>query len=290
MRKEITMPTIRIQSLPRILFAHSFHADTYSNTLTGQAHHMEITCIGTGALHVSRDGQAFTAHSGDIVCNLYDRPMVVHSDGFHEHHTVCFSFDFDMPGESATPDGEPEAFPRLCLPLMTTPNRQTGDRLRDCILEIIRLHTLSPDDPDALLRCTGLFLQLLADISACARTSDRRDAYSHERYTRRAKDYIFGHLDAPIRQQEIAAYLGISSEYLCTVFRHCEGVTVMTYINRVKLERIRTVMLKEHLPLHKAAEMYGFNDPNYVSRLYRKMYGTSLTASLQNQKQLSDLS
>ena len=34
---------------------------------------------------------------------------------------------------------------------------------------------------------------------------------------------------------------------------------------------------REKLPLYRAAELFGYSDPNYVSRLYRKLFGTSIT-------------
>ena len=52
---------------------------------------------------------------------------------------------------------------------------------------------------------------------------------------------------------------------------------MMAFINRVKLEQIRTLMENNHLTLARAAEQYGYSDPNYVSRLYSKYFGTPIT-------------
>ena len=69
----------------------------------------------------------------------------------------------------------------------------------------------------------------------------------------------------------------ITPEYLCSIFKRCESVTLISFINKIKLDRIRTLMEKEGLTLAAAAPMYGYNDPNYVSRLCKKYYGMSLT-------------
>ena len=51
----------------------------------------------------------------------------------------------------------------------------------------------------------------------------------------------------------------------------------MSYINHIKLEGVRSIMEKEHIPLNQAAEIYGFSDPNYVSRLYKKYFHANIT-------------
>ena len=36
-------------------------------------------------------------------------------------------------------------------------------------------------------------------------------------------------------------------------------------------------MQTKHIPLNRAAAQYGFSDPNYVSKLYKKYYNESIT-------------
>ena len=58
------------------------------------------------------------------------------------------------------------------------------------------------------------------------------------------------------------------------------AMTPMQFVNRVKLSSIRTLMAKEGVKLYEAAEMFGYTDPNYVSKLFKKYYGMNITASL----------
>ena len=51
----------------------------------------------------------------------------------------------------------------------------------------------------------------------------------------------------------------------------------MYYINRMKLDKIRLLMKNEHMNLNRAAALYGYTDPNYVSRIYKKYYGKNIT-------------
>ena len=55
---------------------------------------------------------------------------------------------------------------------------------------------------------------------------------------------------------------------------------LMTYINRMKLDKIRQLMANERMHLKNAAAIYGYGDPNYVSRIYEKYYGKNITDGL----------
>ena len=101
------------------------------------------------------------------------------------------------------------------------------------------------------------------------------------RRVRLAKQYIYEHINQPIHQWEVAAHLGITSEYLCAIFKKNEGCSVMHFVNCEKLERIRILMERERIPLSRAAGLYGYTDPNYVSRLYRSYYGMTLTEAVE---------
>ena len=58
----------------------------------------------------------------------------------------------------------------------------------------------------------------------------------------------------------------------------------MKYVNKIKLENIKSIMDRENIPLYKAAALYGYSDPNYVSRLYAQMFGKSITKKLNSAK------
>jgi len=75
----------------------------------------------------------------------------------------------------------------------------------------------------------------------------------------------------------VAEHLSISPEYLCYVFKKATGISVMKYTNMTKLHAMRNLMEKENLYLYEAASLFGYSDPNYVSRLFRKLFGFNIT-------------
>lgn len=254
------MSCIEIHTLPCPVFAHTFAADNYQNVVSETPNSLEITHLVEGEFLLAQDGQNYRAVAGDYICNKSQSPLTVLSKGTHCHHTVRFSFQYN----------------NLTLPLVIHPST-TGTRCKTLLDEIIRLHTL---DSKQKLSCTGLFLQLLDELERIQNRSIGTVRYSP--YISRAKNYIFEHIHEPIRQIDIAKHLGITPEYLCGVFKQCEGISLIPYINIVKLESMTILMKREGISLRQAASLYGYSDPNYVSRMYKRLFGCNITEHLRH--------
>ena len=250
----MTVPEIK--TIPEIRFAHKYTADSHHLLLPVRENIIEISVVTEGALRVSGNGFTGTALAGDTVVNRYLTPMQIDAEAPHSHRTVCFSID--------------EGFSDAALPVLIRSDR-SGPRTLRLIDEIIRVHTISPDDR---LRTAGLFLQLLGELlSALSQPSGASPGDSL--YVKRAKEYIYEHITEPIVQRDVAVHLGISPEYLCALFKKAEGRSLIRMVNEIKLDNIRDLIRNKGLSLSQAAAQYGFSDPNYVSKLFRKYYDTT---------------
>ena len=249
-------------SVPDVIFAHAFTADSYRQTLASSRDIIEITYITEGSLSLSSGGVTETAFSGDVITNRYEAPLTVDARSRHSHHTVCFTFETKEPFSA--------------IPLVTRSGAGTSQICR-LIDGIIMIHTLYPDER---MRPTGLFIQLVGELCAL---SDRPVSGTPGEilYVKRAKEYIYDHITEPLMQKTVAAYLDISPEYLCLLFRKIDGRSVIRFINEIKLESIKDLMQTRGVSLCRAAEQYGYSDGNYVSRLYKKYYNESITAKKQ---------
>ena len=253
------MQNFTITSLPRLHFAHVFRADSYKSTTPPRTGLLEVTYISKGCLRTQKNGREYCARAGDITCDLFESEQTFLAEAPHEHHTVGFFVDI-------SPDENGLAIPYL------TEDFGALSGVRERIDEIIRT---APEDG---MRCAGLFLLLLAELDDYHKK--QRAGAAASPHAMRAKQYVAAHLHEPISEADAAAELGISPEYLCAVFKKSEGETFIRYANRRKLATIAAIMQNENIPLSQAAAMYGFSDPNYVSRLYRRYFGRTLTESL----------
>ena len=257
------MSVLTLSSLPQIHFAHSYSADSYHGFIPARPNRIEISVIVSGGFCVTQDQKSYLAGEGDIIFNLYGSDMTVVADEPHCHHTVCFTVEHTL-REGAE------------LPLVLRGAARDG-RCRALIDEIVRCFALRSSDG---WREAGLFLQLMEEVVACVGREAYRGTHGENRYVAQAKRYVLEHISQPVTQGEIAAHLGITPEYLCNVFKKSEGRTLMRFVNETKLTLIRNMMESKGLPLYQAALQYGYADPNYVSRLYKKYYHRPITAAV----------
>ena len=258
------MPFLTLHSLPEIRFAHRFCDELYHGHIPQRESRIEISVITEGGFRVTQGQSTYTAVAGDIICNFYGSPMTVDTDAYHAHHTVGFSVKYDV-------------VPGRALPPLVLHGAERCETCRRLIDEIIRSFALQPTHT---WKTAGLFLQLLDELDRCCDAQGDKGTPGEYRYVVQAKRYALEHISQPIRQSEIAAHLGITSEYLCNVFKKSEHISIMRFINETKLTGIRLMMESKGIPLHQAAAQYGFSDANYVSRLYKKYYGRPITEAV----------
>lgn len=251
------MKTIELTKLPEIVFAHEYGGEKYSNKFYPHPSRLEIAYIVDGELTFFANGVETTVKKGDITCMTYDSVTEVKCPAYHTHRTVCFSFEHT------------DSVGGIIIPHVI--KATDGEGVRRVIDKILSLQNSYKGSPT---REATLVLELLGEVDRAAKRGEHSGEYT---YVRRAKKYIANNIHMPITQTEVARELGITRGYLCAVFKKAQGETLMQYINRTKLIAVRGIMQKEGIPLYRAAAMYGYSDPNYVSRLYKKLFSQNIT-------------
>lgn len=92
---------------------------------------------------------------------------------------------------------------------------------------------------------------------------------------KRVKTIISSHMNENLSVGEIASQLGLSKNYLTTVFSKTEGLPLTEYMNRLRVSQIEDLVRKYNLTLSEVAPQVGLSDLNYVSRLFKKYVGVS---------------
>lgn len=258
------MQCIELLNLPRLSFSHRFEWENYENRFAAQSRFAEITYIAEGTLSITMDGRTLLLEKGDVLCNFFRCPTAVSAPCFHRHHTVGFEVEW-RPAAAET-EG-------LLLPTVLRKKNNTAEICR-IIDEIVanRSRLKSYRQQGA-----AKIMELLYALDEQGRRLQSLNLPGEQRYADRAKEFIRQNLTSPLTQTAVARELGISPEYLCAVFKKAEGTTVMQYVNRTKLEQMRDLMQHTNLHLYEAAALFGYSDPNYVSRLYKKLFGRNVT-------------
>lgn len=255
---------IQMESTPAVVFAHRFGTNQYDIYNPGQQDMFEISYILQGDCRISIESENTDLYvpCDTLVCTLYNTPHHFISDKYHQHVTVGFRMLHSMSDEGGL------VFPRLIR--FETPDNP----LRKQIEQVVLLHALHPKST----LVTAKLVELLGSVSSYyLSTEEKEQTFGAEWYISRAKRYVVEHLSKPIQVADVAAYLEISPGYLSHMFSSVMNQTVIEYINYTKMKRVEELVLSYGLSVREAGLQVGFNDSNYVSRLFRRVQGCSLS-------------
>ncbi|MBQ7164737.1 MAG: helix-turn-helix domain-containing protein [Clostridia bacterium] len=73
----------------------------------------------------------------------------------------------------------------------------------------------------------------------------------------------------------IRGELGYNKFYLCKKFKDTFGVTLVDYINNMKLDRARFMLISSDATIAEILEQINFESPSYFNKLFTKRYGRS---------------
>ncbi|MCI6466281.1 MAG: response regulator [Faecalicatena sp.] len=89
----------------------------------------------------------------------------------------------------------------------------------------------------------------------------------------KAQQMIRKYYDQGITLDEIANKLFVSEEYLSAQFKKETGATFSETIRKYRIEKVKELLLNTHLKLNQIAELAGYSDPKYMSRVFKEEVG-----------------
>lgn len=89
--------------------------------------------------------------------------------------------------------------------------------------------------------------------------------------------FIDQHMDGKISLTEMAELNCMSTASFCKKFKERTGMTLIQYINLKKVEQVRNYLKHEEYTLGQIAELAGFCNENYMTRVFKKVTGQTIT-------------
>lgn len=152
---------------------------------------------------------------------------------------------------------------------------------------------LSPSHADAI---TGLYLKIKSECSqkdagweinarnACAEIlitmsrawitygNQKLQTHLSQGPISKALQYIYENWDKEIKVNDLANQVHLSKNYFGELFQNETGMTVQQYINKLKIDHARLLLEDKTLNINSIADIIGYQDANYFSRIFKKAY------------------
>ncbi|GAA0534550.1 helix-turn-helix domain-containing protein [Chitinophaga japonensis] len=228
-----------------------------------------------GLTHHGVDLQQFDVRNNEL---LFILPHQIHQLPATKQGTDYFKLGFDENCLSLLP----KQYPFLINPFNAqkiTFTPPAAARLKS-VFEILReLLSVMDTSPELILAHLN---SLLTEINAAYFSADKRPAddrlSKYTRFKRLVEDNLADHLTV----NDIAEKLGLNTNSLYNIVKHYSGLSPKAFItNRLILEAKRRLYYSES-SIKELAYDLGFNDPEYFSRLFKKVTGKTIATFVQD--------
>jgi AraC-like DNA-binding protein len=128
------------------------------------------------------------------------------------------------------------------------------------------------DDP-----LSAIWNALLERLPARRATADLSKAPTP---LRAAASHIRAHYQSPLQLADVAEIAGVSPAYLSQLFTKYCRMGFTDYLTGVRVERAKELLAGESRSVKEVGRLVGYSDPNYFSRVFRRLTGRSPSAYL----------
>lgn len=94
---------------------------------------------------------------------------------------------------------------------------------------------------------------------------------------RNALDYIHEHYKEQLTLNDVAEHVYVSTSYLSRMFKKELGKNFVDYLNGLRIEKAKELLMDPKYKTYEIAELVGIPDAHYFSRLFKKYEGLSPT-------------
>lgn len=253
---------INIKTVPQISFAHIYTTkDRYINHLPKTTNFFEIGYIKEGSSVVRQGEEEYFSTAETVSLQIRNDDVDVESNALFEIHCVGVRCEFDY------------FFPKQTIKIANVDGK--NQKIMSLIDELIVAHSLYPENNN---KVCSLIFSLLSEFNRRYEESlviKEKDS-GEIAYVNRIKRYVISNAHKVIKLNEVAAALHISVSYLCIVFKKITGESLVTYINKYKVNAIKNLIINNNMTLKEACAVVGIRDAAYASRLFKKYENQSL--------------
>jgi len=113
-------------------------------------------------------------------------------------------------------------------------------------------------------------LKLVVYLARFAVTGAKRPAGEHVKHV---IGYIRANFAGEVTLEKVAADVGLDKSYLAREFKKATGMTVISYLNLIRCENARKLLIQGNCTVREAALRSGFENGSYFARTFRSIMG-----------------
>ena len=222
------------------------------------------------------DLQQFDVYNNEL---LFILPHQVHERRHDQHGADYFKLGFDESCLSLSP----KQYPFLINPLhnqkINFPS-SAASRVKSVFLMLLELLSYMDTDPELILAHLNT---LLTEINGAYFAADKTPADDKLSKYIDFQIFVENNLTDHPSIKSIAENLAINTNSLYQLVKNYSGVSPKEFItNRLILEARRRLYYEETISVKELAFDLGFNDPEYFSRLFKKVTGKTIAVFFQD--------
>lgn len=96
--------------------------------------------------------------------------------------------------------------------------------------------------------------------------------------------YIHNNLSKKLKLEQIANHVSLNESYLCRIFKQDLGMSIMAYINEIRMEKAGKLLLEPHTSIKEIAYKVGYHDPLYFNKAFKKYFNMNPTTYKKNKR------
>lgn len=89
----------------------------------------------------------------------------------------------------------------------------------------------------------------------------------------KCKDYIFRHLHDKIYIRDIAGEIGIHPNYLAELFKDCEGISILEFVNKEKAGLAKNLLMYSEYSYIEIATYLGYSSQSHFGKQFKEITG-----------------
>ncbi|GLO60673.1 AraC family transcriptional regulator [Vibrio sp. MACH09] len=140
-----------------------------------------------------------------------------------------------------------------------------GPRVGTFILNAIEELTKQTEHQETKrLLITSLFSHIIDLIEKPLETPSKSHALFEA-----VRDYLEQHYHEPLSRESVAKHFYVSANYLSQLFQKEGKIKFNEYLNQIRLERAKYLLIEYDMKIKEVAHRCGFKDSNYFCRIFR---------------------